>query len=564
MKRLANHMLENVFSQTKNLIAWISIFVTLGCLAIVLLHYCFAEIQAVRWPTRNYFIAALFLSILSKKWSTFFVIFSLPLLPELHIQAAYVFKPAVQYFVAYPGIDIVAGFAIGTFLHVKFVEGKSLRSEFRAPPWPIGLLLIVLTASTAIAIARNLWRTDQPFDLIDMANSAIKYKLLSKLDTYFPLSDLTVHAVAVVFFVTLTSIMRGVDNKVDLVFKPIIFGLLLSAILGIFQALTSYGLPPNTSLYRPENFGFAAQAFQPDLHAFAGHMLVGTVGLLAYYLYAKPVIPRWLLFAVWSLCWIALILSKSRASFLLSAVTTIVLGFVIVSKLDVSRLSKVGGVVICGGGILAFAIFTNNLSWLRAAYETLSETNLSDFSTLNQLSRDRLDLHGAALRMALAFPIFGIGLGLFFPLSAIKEFSGSPFMTLAGGENAHNYFLQTFAEVGLLGIFCILLVFLYPIQNRQQDKQYLVAVFGILAIFYGNIYSHSLIIRENLFFLVAMIALLYAVTMGHDSEKSARQKTSCYFFIKGSVVFLLLLLLFFFGLAEVSDSFDKTPFTPFN
>jgi hypothetical protein len=137
-------------------------------------------------------------------------------------------------------------------------------------------------------------------------------------------------------------------------------------------------------------------------------------------------------------------------------------------------------------------------------------------------------------------------------------------MTQAGGENAHNYFLQTFAEVRLLGIFCILLVFLYPIQRRQQNKRYLVAVFGILAIFYGNIYSHSLIIRENLFFLVAMIALLYVFTVGFDSEKSARHKTSCYFFIKGSVVFLLLLLLFFFGLAEMSGSFDKAPFTPFH
>jgi hypothetical protein len=553
-------MLENVFSQTKILIAWISIFITLGCLAIVLLHYFFAEIQAVRWPTRNYFIAALLISILSKKWSTFFVIFSLPLLPELHIQAGHVFKPAVQYFVAYPGIDIVAGFAIGTLLHVKFVEGKSLHREFKAPPWPIGLLLIVLTASTATGLARNLWRTDQSFDLMHMATSAIKYKLLGKLDTFFPLADLIVHAIAVVFFVTLTSIMRGVDNKVDLVFKPIIFGLLLSSLLGIFQSLTSYGLPPNTSLYRPENFGFAAQAFQPDLHAFAGHMLIGTVGLLAYYLYAKPVIPNWLLFAVWSLCWIALILSKSRASFLLSAVTTIVLGFVVVLRLDVSRRSKVAGILICGSGVLAFAIFTNNLSWLRDTYETIRQTNLSDFSTLNQLSRDRLDLHGAALRMALAFPIFGIGLGLFFPLSAIKEFSGSPFMTQAGGENAHNYFLQTFAELGLIGILCICLVFVYPLRNRQRNTEYLVVIFGIIAIFLGNVYSHSLIIRENLFLLASMIVLLYAVTDDNMITKHCPQQKSIYAPIGYFAAILLISLLSYFGAFEIINSFSETPF----
>jgi hypothetical protein len=107
-------------------------------------------------------------------------------------------------------------------------------------------------------------------------------------------------------------------------------------------------------------------------------------------------------------------------------------------------------------------------------------------------------------------------------------------------------------------------VFVYPLQNRQRNNRYLVAVFGILAIFYGNIYSHSMSIRENLFFLVAMIALLYGVTDDHDPERIAGQKTSRCFFIKVSGTFLLLLTLFCLGLAEVSDSFDKAPFTPSN
>jgi hypothetical protein len=171
-------------------------------------------------------------------------------------------------------------------------------------------------------------------------------------------------------------------------------------------------------------------------------------------------------------------------------------------------------------------------------------------------------LHGAALRMALAFPVFGIGLGLFFPLSAIKEFSGSPFMTQAGGENAHNYFLQTFAEIGLIGILCILIVFVYPFQSRQRDNQYLVAVFGILAIFFGNIYSHSLIIKENIFLLVSLIALMYNLMIDDSFPKPQTKKSDSYLGIIRCAILLFTVLIICLGFIEVNSSFRKIPFIP--
>jgi O-antigen ligase len=226
--------------------------------------------------------------------------------------------------------------------------------------------------------------------------------------------------------------------------------------------------------------------------------------------------------------------------------------------------------VLSVGSILCFVILTNNHQWIVQYYEVFSNANwtkvfyslhdksFSGFATLNALSRDRLELHGAALRMGWAYPFFGIGLGDFFRLSAIIEFSGSPFMVRLGGENAHNYFFQTFAEVGFLGIFCFSLIFLVPVFKCSQRERLVPVAIAILSIFAGNVYSHSLIIKENLFLLTCLLALLIA----HQSESTRihyfeRIKDSR---LKVTALFCVISAVIFFSLKEIDGSFYKIPF----
>jgi hypothetical protein len=148
--------------------------------------------------------------------------------------------------------------------------------------------------------------------------------------------------------------------------------------------------------------------------------------------------------------------------------------------------------------------------WLADMLQQLQQANLTSFEALNKISIYRLEIFAGALRMFSQFPVMGIGQGNFFHLSSILEFMGSPWITQTGGENAHNYFLQTLAELGLIGMISFLVVFLWPLKHCSEFKRLFPVSVAILAIFLGNIYSHSLIIRENLYLLAVFVALLYA------------------------------------------------------
>lgn len=550
----------------RRFMSWYGQVVIILCIALVLSHYFASLFQPVRWPTKAFFFITLAIALVSQRWSTLFVLFSLPLLPELHIQAQHILKPAVPYFVAYPGIDMVVGLCVGHWARLSIFEKKSLNQVFILPPWPLGLLLLMLTGSVTLSISRNLWQSAVEFNLVDLFQNAIRFKLHDRLSNYYPIADLLVYGVAVSFIVLLLDVLRARQNKDRFIFEPLLIALFISAILGIFQGLTGFGLSENTSGYRPDFWGFGAQAFQPDIHAFAGLMLIGAVGLFGF-VFSDNCTSRLRRFCIliWVLSWFALVLAKSKASFIFGTTTTLfIVGWYVVQRKPSYKVwLTIFGVILCG---LLVIILTPQFSWVVSGFRRLFATDFTNFELLNSMSRYRLELHAAALRMGLSFPIFGIGLGEFFRLSSILEFSRSPLMVNTGGENAHNYFLQTFSEVGLIGVACFALVFVAPVLRCNQRKALRPTIFAIGAIFLGNIYSHSLIIRENLLLLSAFIALLYSysqlseqpVIMSTTAARSSKQASSSWLKIGLSLVFCAFVG--FFLWREIKQSFEQLPF----
>ena len=55
---------------------------------------------------------------------------------------------------------------------------------------------------------------------------------------------------------------------------------------------------------------------------------------------------------------------------------------------------------------------------------------------------------GVRDRNVSVFPLFGLGQGSFYRLSGLSNFSPSQALRALGGSGAHNYFLQTFVELG--------------------------------------------------------------------------------------------------------------------
>lgn len=556
-------MPEKIITKIQTFLSWFALVVPLLAVAIVIGSYFVSASQPYRGPTLFYFYVALSTALISRKWSTYLLILALPLLPGLPTQAEYIFHPAVKYFVAYPGIDMIAGLFIGQCARSFYLK-QSLNSWLKPPPWPFGLALLIITLSTGITISRNLWQSASWFSLSGVVNNIFRFKHMGRGNDFLPFTDLLVYSFAVLLIICVLQTIKDSDNKDDVVFKPVIVGLIISACWGIFQAFTAFGLPNSAAEYRANTLGFSAFGFQPDIHAFAGHMLLGAVGLTGYFLISRPSqIWKYIVFIACAMSWLAVFLSKSRASLVFAVIFVAMVSLIIAKQKKINLVNRYVILTILTVGVLIGWLSLNEKFWIMDAIREIQAADLTSFDTLSRLSVYRLEIFLSALRMFSHYPLMGVGQGNFFHLSSLLDFAGSPWVTQTGGENAHNYFLQTLAELGVVGIGGFLIVFLWPVRQAKQLKTIVPAIIAILSIFLGNLYSHSLIIRENLFLLAVFVAVLYAwvkpylqenVKLIGGEKNFYSSKTSKYF------LFGIAILTIFFSWKEVVTSPGKPPF----
>ena len=481
-------------------------------LLVILTHYFSAMFQPVRWPTRIYFVLMFVVAAFCRpRLAIATFIFFLPLLPDLHIQLEGLLKPAVKYFVAHPALDAVAGLTLGLWTRRLFVS-RRLTSLFEAPHWLFGLLLLMLSASTVTAVIRNIGDANLGiFDADFFLRQLIGFKLLNRGNDYLPIVDLITYAFAVLTISLLCTFFKSLppEEREAAIIKPILFSVLISALWGIMQSITSYGLSQDTVNYRLSSLGWGAHGFQPDLHAFASVMLVGTVGLLGF---MKKFKGRYvhLAYLTIGLCWFALILSKSKASLVLAVISSLVM-LIFVSRQNGVQLKKIWYLLL--GLVLSLAmllLWSKNLTWVTTIGSFVLSPEVWDFEHFNRIFVHRPELFRAAWFIFVKYPLFGVGQGNFLSRSFDYELTQSTYLVAYQGDNAHNYFLQTLAETGLVGALTFAAVLSRPYFNTKQKNSLFPATIAIYSIFLGNLFSHSLLVRPNLIWLAVFIALLYS------------------------------------------------------
>jgi len=546
-------MLDKIIIKIQSTLSWIGLVLPLLALGVVVISYMVSANQPYRGPTLFYFYVALLAALLSRKWSTYLLIFLLPLLPNLAAQAELVLRPAVKYFVAYPGIDMVAGLFIGQSVRSLYLKER-LSTWLKPPPWPFGLALLIIAMATLTSISRNLWQSASSFSLNGITNNIFRFKHMGRGNDFLPFNDLLIYSFAVLLFICIFQTIRSEKKGDDLVFRPVVIGLIISACWGIFQAITAFGLPQYAVEYRSNTLGYSAFGFQPDIHAFAGHMLIGAIGLIGYiFLLRRSSIWLKVTLLACALSWVALLLSKSRASLVFALIFVFVVLVVIAIK---KKRTLLNGYLLIGS-IVAFLTMVfltlNDKLWIADAIRELRATDLTNFEALSRLSVYRLEIFNAAIKMFFHYPVMGVGQGNFINLSTLIDFAVRPWMATTAGENAHNYFLQTLAELGAIGVISFFIVFLWPVRHAQQFKNIAPAAIAICSVFLGNLYSHSLIIRENLLLLAVFIALLYAHAMRHELRPYYSKARA--YAVLASVGILII-----FASKEIVTSFGKFPF----
>ena len=558
-ERALNAQKVQIFCSKFNLIlSWAAVAIIGFGLLAVLSNYIFFAFQPFRGPSRSYFWLFLFASLLSSRLAIWLIIFSLPLMPNFHIQLEFITHPAVKYFFAHNGVDAITGLFIG--MQVKYWWGKRrFASLFHLPSWQFGLLLVVLTCSTALAISRDLRQSASVFSFADLTQNILNIKLIPKTSDYMPLMDLVTISMGVLLIIIISQRLKDAFDKNSLIFKPLVVSLFISACWGVIQALSSFGLKADTTNIRPDSFGFGALGFQPDIHAFGGLMIVGAAGLTGFISSTSSKHWRYASIGTSAFCWLALFLSKSRASLGLAIIMAIVLTLLWLSRNKQRRLSAYCILIVGIFGLWYY--FTSSMLTVQLYEDYLNNRSLF-FEKVNLLSSWRFDLQAAALRMWSHFPFMGIGQGNLYRASTAYDFSGSALMVRLGGENAHNYFLQTLAEVGGVGFLCYLLILILPLFLVKLRNRIIPAYIAISALFLGNVYSHSFIIRENYLLLMALIGLLYAHALSENvfiHENGIRSQHSNRIPIK-IVVFIISGTILLLAFREIARSDNLIPF----
>ena len=505
----------------------------------------------------------------------------LPLVGGLHQQLMGFFG---IYFQPMPnsGLDLVAGFFLGLLLRrlylLRISRDRKIDIQL-SMPWPVTLALLVITFSTALAIVRNLRLSATSTSFKGVLFNLMHFRPVGWHFDFMPMGDWVAYCLSAVLIVILVHVLRGQKDLNQMIFRPLLIGLALAALLGIVQSVTGLGLPPASLDFRRDALGFAAIGFQPDLHAYAGHMLLGAAGLWGYWWFMRPTGRQWVLLVVMMLSWIGLILSKSRASFALALIALCIGGLAYLWKVNKKGFGIVALTLATALSVLILAaIFVpaslDGLPVLHFVTDFMHEMQGRDLTNLRDLSGlfgSRIEIFTAAINMSKSYPLLGVGQGNFYHLSSDVLFSKSFFLAKNGGENAHNYFLQTFAEVGLVGVSALMLAIIAPFCWNTKRGLLIPGAIGLGALCLGNLFAHSFLVRENLLLGAVLLGLLYACALSSTTNTQSTENeiaqinSKSMASLKSNALLPICLAVGVLGLtamswSELRESFHRYPF----
>ena len=228
---------------------------------------------------------------------------------------------------------------------------------------------------------------------------------------------------------------------------------------------------------------FRVSAVHPDLNAAGSYfalMLCVALGVTR---------KRRVLLAIVPLMGLGLWVSGSRAALLACIIAAIIIAAIIVAARQSGvRLHRR---LAAGGAVALAVILAAGIAW----YPEGRNENLQAASAF------RLQIAKAAMYALADAPLFGIGGGRFYDESmryvAASRHSETP-LHVGGNENAHNYFLQTAAELGVLGLSLLLAVLASALGRTLQptvDRRLRWSVVAGLAVYLATcLVGHPLLV----------------------------------------------------------------------
>lgn len=558
------------WSAAKSLLTGFALLAALFASLAVLLNdlYYFTQGPSFTWLL---FAGSFLLAIFGRLIGFQLLLVALPLVGGLHNQLSGFFGLKV---LALPnaGLDLVAGYLLGTmvlFIFEKFFDDKAGRLRYLpVVPWPIALVVLMVTISTFVGVARNIYLSATTTSLFGVLFNVIHFRPIGWRDDFMPLGDWIAYALGAGFIGLVLTKLHGNINKNKIIFIPLMLGLFLASLMSLIQSVTGIGLPESLLSFRYDRLGFAAIGFQPDIHSHAGHMLLGVVGLWGYFFLVKSRVGKFSIGFVMLASWMGLVLSKSRASLFFAMVSVLLFGLIFLWRKNRQYFWGTSAFIVASLVVLFVAIGAYHdvfkslpiLGWLVDFLDEAKNRDLTLIRNIGGLLGSRFEIFTAAFNMFLAYPLLGVGQGGFYRLSSVLDFSKSYLLVGNGGENAHNYFLQVLAENGLIGFSICALAICYPFYRAQNKKILWPAGIALLALFIGNIYSHSFLVRENFMIAGAILALCYSYAGSSNLDGVGPTPNFVSRFGRSRYMILLIGIVFAGSSLEFFKSFGRYPF----
>ncbi len=363
-------------------------------------------------------------------------------------------------------------------------------------------------------------------------------------DDYYPLQDPFFYSVALaMLFGTWALLSQGRERLLKGLVGVVLAGATANVVFALWQKATGMG-------WVNGQWSINANALWPDLHSF-GAFMAAALGLGFGLL-----VIRGTNLAVWLSVFaagIGLYLSGSRSTLFLVFAVLIVWALVVSLKLRGWRRA----IPMLAAIAVALAVhWTLDHGYRGISYAVLNQQlHEEDLKSLNVALSNRPEIWAAALRMYFEFPLFGLGQGAFYRLSALPEFSGSEFLVRMHGEGVHNEFLRILVELGPIGLGLVLFIAIPFARLGRQNLQW-VSFYALTGIVLGNVYTNALLVRE-LLLLCAVFAGSYFWEV--QSSGSARWRPPSPATTRFASIGLLMLALAAF--VEVALSLNKFPFT---
>jgi O-antigen ligase len=523
---------------------------TLFLVTSVFLQIVIGSYPSFPWINLFVFFILCFSTIFSPFLSLKLLVFLLPFTAGISEQIKAIFNFDI-FTVGFLSVDASIGWILGFFLLYIFKKDKFHAETISSKIRLFELLLLgfnlLIFVTGCIAISRNLYQAASPYSVKGFFYNLANLRIISWHDDYFPLTDLFIFTTAITLSLRLLTLVRTRAQLMGSVLYPLFTATVILLSYALWSRFTGIG-------YFRDGVQYGANSFLPDIHAFGGYALAAFVGGF-YYFTCSPERVKRPAGGFSFLAAAAVIASGSRFSIVVLFIILLVyLSFLILKNSRKNWLT----LILIATTIIFASILLYRLGDRGLIHSLTLAIQAKSFEDINVALSYRPEIFHSSLLMYSDYPILGLGKGIFYRQSSIKEFSQSFFFTgFNNGENAHNYFIQILSETGLIGfsLFCAIFIYQAVYLKNRHNQILTVWIFGI---FLGNIYGHSLLISN---ILLLLFILLGATNVEIDDDSNLLKTFLLNRSLSWRYLSIIVVTLLIIGAVhEVNTSYGKLPF----